>query len=114
MKSAAEADGVSLFLISGFRGIDYQREILEKKLAEGRQLTELLTVIAAPGYSEHHTGRAVDLSTNGCPALEVEFEKTEAFEWLTKNAAEFGFVMSYPKDNQYGISYEPWHWCFQA
>jgi len=114
MKMAAQVDGVSLFLISAFRSVEYQQTLWQKKLAEGRQLTEILTVIAAPGYSEHHTGRAVDVSTNDCPALEVEFEKTQAFKWLTRKAGDFGFVMSYPEGNQYGITYEPWHWCFQV
>jgi D-alanyl-D-alanine carboxypeptidase len=114
MKLAAESEGVSLYLISAFRSIEYQHTLLEKKLADGRQLTEILTVNAAPGYSEHHTGRAVDISTKDCPALEIEFEKTQAFEWLARRAVDFGFVMSYPEGNQYGISYEPWHWCFQV
>jgi len=114
MKLAAESEGVSLYLISAFRSIEYQRNLLEKKLADGRQLPEILTVNAAPGYSEHHTGRAVDLGTKDCLALEVKFEKTDAFQWLTIRAVDFGFVMSYPEGNQYGIAYEPWHWCFQV
>ena len=114
MKQAAADKGVSLFLISAFRSYEYQRNLFKKKLAQGAQLNEILGVNAAPGYSEHHTGRAIDLSTINCPALEEEFEKTQAFEWLMRNSEEFGFTLSYPKDNPYGLNYEPWHWCYQA
>ena len=114
MKAAAAGDGVVIHLISAYRDIDYQCQIFKRKLDAGLQLASILQVNAAPGYSEHHTGRAVDLGTEDCPALETEFEKTPAFKWLSANAGEYGFVMSYPKDNPLGISYEPWHWCFKA
>ena len=113
MKQAATEQGFSLFLISAFRDIEYQRAIFEKKLARGVPIEEILTVNAAPGYSEHHTGCAIDAGTSGCDALVEEFENTEIFQWLTKNAADFKYFMSYPRDNSYGICYEPWHWCFR-
>ena len=69
-----------------------------------------MTVSAAPGYSEHHTGRAVDIATPGSRPLTEEFEDSAAFHWLNENAADFGFSMSYPRDNRYGFIYEPWHW----
>ena len=67
---------------------------------------------AAPGYSEQHSGRAVDLGTMGCDALSEEFENTKVYQWLVKNAGGFGFYLSYPRDNPYGIDFEPWHWCY--
>ena len=114
MKQAAAESGVEIFLISAFRSLQYQHELIESKLQKGRSLTEILTVNAAPGFSEHHTGRAVDLGTSGCPALVEEFENTLAFQWLATNAKRFGFQLSYPRDNASGIGYEPWHWCFQV
>ena len=45
------------------------------------------------------------------PPAEESFEATDAFAWLTGNAGDFGFQMSYPRDNPHGITYEPWHWC---
>ena len=75
-------------------------------------LESILTICAPPGYSEHHTGRAVDISTVGSPALEVEFDQTTAYAWLTENAAKFGYHLSYPLGNGWGYQYEPWHWCF--
>ena len=65
---------------------------------------------AAPGHSEHHTGRAVDIATPGSRPLTEEFEDTDAFRWLTSRAVEFGFSLTYPRDNPWGIAYEPWHW----
>lgn len=110
MKAAAAAEGVVLRLISAFRSIDRQVEILREKLAEGRTVEEILAASAPPGYSEHHTGRAIDIDTDGAAALEIEFERTPAFAWLSRNAARFGFVLSFPEGNRYGYQYEPWHW----
>lgn len=113
MKAGAAADGVTLFLISAFRGIDYQHDVIARKLRGGRSIEEVLQVNCAPGYSEHHTGRAIDVGTTGCDALVEAFEFTEAFRWLESNGNEYSFFMSYPRKNQFGIKYEPWHWCFQ-
>jgi len=114
MNAAALSDGVVLKIASAFRSIDRQVEILREKLAQGVSLEAILAVSAPPGFSEHHTGCAIDLTTDGVPALEVEFENTAAFRWLTENAARFGFVLSFPQGNPYGYEYEPWHWCFKA
>ena len=114
MKEAAARDGVVLQLVSAFRSIAYQHELIQRKLARGDSIDAILAVNAAPGYSEHHTGRALDIGTPGYPHLETEFERSPAFTWLCANAAAFGFVMSFPKDNSYGVQYEPWHWCFRA
>lgn len=110
MRTSAAADDVTLLLISGFRSVDYQRQIIERKVARGDSLDTILRVNAAPGYSEHHTGRAVDIGTPGSTPLEEEFENTDAFRWLTRNAGHFGFHLSYPRNNPQGIVYEPWHW----
>ena len=66
-----------------------------------------------PGFSEHHSGRALDLGTPGCDGLSEDFEATQAFEWLSESASRFGFVLSYPHDNAWGFSYEPWHWALR-
>jgi len=110
MREAARHDGVELQVVSAFRSIEYQLGILERKLARGLSIDEILRVSAAPGYSEHHSGRALDLTTPGFAPLEEEFERSPAFAWLTRNAARFGFHLSYPRDNRHGIAYEPWHW----
>ncbi|MEG3193007.1 M15 family metallopeptidase [Lysobacter sp. D1-1-M9] len=112
LRQAALRDDVVLEAISGYRSHDYQLGIFERKLARGLGVAEILTVNAAPGYSEHHSGRALDIGTPGEPAAEESFENTDAFAWLRGNAGSHGFVMSYPRDNPHGIVYEPWHWCW--
>ena len=113
MKKAAAKDGIAFFLISAFRGPQYQHDLIARKIKRGTPLREILQVNAAPGFSEHHTGRAVDIGTKDCVALEEEFEQTAAFDWLQKNGKSFGFSMSYPRGNSAGFAYEPWHWCFK-
>ena len=110
MVRAAAAGGVQLMIVSGYRSIDYQARLIRKKINAGQQLNDILTVSAAPGYSEHHTGRAVDIATPGSRPLTEEFEESAAFRWLTENAADFGFSMTYPRGNRFGFIYEPWHW----
>ncbi len=112
MRSAAAADGVDLLPVSGFRSHYYQADLLRRKIRAGRSLADLLTVNAAPGYSEHHSGRALDITTADTPPLQTQFEETDAFHWMKKNAAQFQFLLSYPKETSGIISYEPWHWCF--
>ena len=110
LRDAAGRDGVLLEAISGYRSHDYQLGIFDRKLARGLSIEEILAVNAAPGFSEHHAGRALDIGTPGEPAAEESFERTPAFAWLQAHAAEHGFVMSYPRDNPHGIVHEPWHW----
>jgi D-alanyl-D-alanine carboxypeptidase len=107
MRETAERDGgVMLQVVSAFRSVEYQLGIIRRKRERGLTMDEILRVSAAPGFSEHHSGRAFDLTTPGFAALEEEFEKSAAFAWLRANAATFG----YP----HGIAYEPWHWCWHA
>ena len=87
-----------------------ERRILARKRARGLGVDEILTVNAAPGFSEHHGGRALDIGTPGEPPAEDSFERTAAFDWLRAHAGAHGFTMSYPRDNPHGIVYEPWHW----
>ncbi|MNJ99234.1 D-alanyl-D-alanine carboxypeptidase [compost metagenome] len=113
MKAAAATDGVVLEVVSAFRSIERQIEIIQYKLDRYMPMEKILTLSAPPGYSEHHTGRAIDINTPGCMATEEEFQDTEAFRWLSVHAGRFGFTLSYPRDNNLGFIYEPWHWCFQ-
>ena len=112
MKAKAADDGISLVIVSAFRSVERQVELLRAKLEQGVSIDEIFSANAPPGHSEHHTGRAIDIGTLGCAPLAPEFDATPAFAWLTKHAAEFGFRLSYPEGNPFGICYEPWHWCF--
>jgi D-alanyl-D-alanine carboxypeptidase len=113
MRAAAAADDITLLPLSGFRSVARQTKIIRSNLAKGRPLDDLLRFVAAPGCSEHHTGRAIDIGSPDEGAhFEAAFEKTKEYRWLRKRAEEFGFRLSYPKNNPHGIGYEPWHWCY--
>jgi zinc D-Ala-D-Ala carboxypeptidase len=114
MFEAALRDGVVLEAISGYRSHDYQLGIFARKRARGLSVEEILAVNAAPGYSEHHSGLALDIGTPGEPPAEESFEDTPAFAWLREHAGGHGFEMSYPRGNPHGIVYEPWHWRYAA
>jgi D-alanyl-D-alanine carboxypeptidase len=114
MRHAAAAQQIPLVPLSGFRSIPRQAEIIRGKLAAGHALPDILRYIAAPGFSEHHTGRAVDIGAPEHLDLDEDFARTPAFRWLERHAGDFGFRLSYPRDNPHGIGYEPWHWCWHA
>jgi zinc D-Ala-D-Ala carboxypeptidase len=112
MQRAAATNNISLEAISGYRGHAYQYGIFQRKIARGQNVQDILKVNAAPGYSEHHSGRAIDIGTPGEPPAEESFEKTVAYIWLIEHAQDFGFRLSYPRNNPHNINYEPWHWYF--
>lgn len=110
MQAAAAADGVELGIVSAFRSIARQVQLVRRKLDQGQTIEEVLALSAPPGFSEHHSGRVVDLMTPGSATLEADFAETPAYQWLQANAKRFGFVLSYPEDNPEGYLFEPWHW----
>lgn len=114
LKDAAKQDQIALEIVSAFRNVDEQFEIIRAKLEQGLPLETILTLSAPPGYSEHHSGYAVDINTPGCRAREAPFEHTDAFRWLMANACRFGYSLSYPRGNSFGFIYEPWHWFFRG
>lgn len=114
MKAAAAAEGIEFFMTAGFRSPEYQAELIRQAVRQGYRFPEVLNYILAPGYSEHHTGRAIDLvsaESDGVPFPEL-YEQTSGFLWLERRADEFGFSMTYPRDNKFGAIYEPWHWVY--
>ena len=113
MSASARASGVVLVPISGFRTVkDQQHLFFDVKAQRGQTATKRAEVSAPPGYSEHHTGYAVDIGDSRSPAtnLSTNFDKTRAYKWLSANAARYSFELSFPKNNRQGVSYEPWHW----
>lgn len=115
MQAAAQADGVNLTMISAFRDLKTQEQLFfGVKEQRSQNATKRAEVSAPPGYSEHHTGYAVDLGDGNAPEtnLEADFANTAAFRWLEQNALKYSFEMSFPPDNKQGVSYEPWHWRF--
>jgi D-alanyl-D-alanine carboxypeptidase len=112
MQRTARQEGVHIVLRSGYRSHSRQSWLFYGvAAARGITLAERARVSAPPGYSEHHTGYALDLDDGQDPRpLRQSFERTRAGKWLFANAHRFCFEMSFPRDNHQGISYEPWHW----
>ena len=113
MIAKAKAEGIKLGIVSGFRTIEDQDYLyFDVKAERGESAKTRAEVSAPPGYSEHHTGYAVDFIDESKPDTHVEksFETTPAFRWLKKNAAFYNFEMSFPDDPSSPLSYEPWHW----
>ena len=113
MKKDAKKDAINLKFISAFRSFDEQKKIIQRKLNKGYSINIILKENTIPGYSEHHTGQAIDFTSEGMSSLSVNFENSKTFQWLIKNGKSYGFYLSYPKDNKAGIMYEPWHWMFK-
>lgn len=113
MKKSAQSANIQLQIISAYRSLDYQKQLIENKIYKGIPIEEILKVNTLPGFSEHHTGCAIDIGSDNAAVLEVEFDQSPAFKWLVKNANTFNFFLTYPKENNTGIMYEPWHWCFK-
>jgi D-alanyl-D-alanine carboxypeptidase len=112
LKLAADRDSVEVYIVSAFRSVQRQSELILRKLDTGQSLKKVLEMLAPPGCSEHHTGNAIDLGTREAQPLDPAFESTAAFKWLQRNAAQYGFNLSFPRNNEFGYVYEPWHWCF--
>lgn len=115
MYNAAKADGCTLTPYSGWRSISRQKSNYENKVSsymkEGnsRSKAEQLAAewILPPGASEHNMGLAMDIVNT-----KESFENTKEFKWLQAHAAEYGFILRYPKDKVSitKVAYEPWHW----
>lgn len=111
-----------ILVTSAYRSYDYQEKLFSKYVSDlvnagystEDALAEVLRTSAHPGYSEHQSGLCVDLIEAGELSLEVSFEDCPAFDWLSKNAHRYGFILRYPEDkeNLTGYSYEPWHYRF--
>lgn len=115
MAAAAAAEGVYLAPLSGFRSQADQAHIFFGVKAErGESPGDRAEVSAPPGYSEHHTGYALDIGDSDQPETDVEpsFADTEAYRWLQANAVRYGFELSFPENNPQGVAFEPWHWRF--
>ena len=116
MREEAKKDGIYLVFLSGYRSINLQNDIFYSlKSIRNQVAAERARVSAPPGYSEHSTGFAIDIgdATQRETDFETDFENTDAFRWLIKNAAKFHFKLSFNKDNKY-IDYEPWHWRYEG
>ena len=120
MQAAAAKDGVTIWMQSGYRSVDYQKNLYDQKtqyfrnkgLSEAEAKKQAANIVNPPGYSEHNCGLAADLNSPEHTDLTEGFENTEAFRWLSAHAVEYGFILRYPKNAEAvtEITYEPWHW----
>jgi zinc D-Ala-D-Ala carboxypeptidase len=115
MLADANADGVLLMAVSGFRSKEDQRQLFFEISRQRNQTPAQRAKVSAPaGYSEHHTGYALDIGDRNSPStiLDPRFDQTAAFRWLEQNASKYSFELSFPQNNTQGVMYEPWHWRF--
>lgn len=109
----------TLLVESAYRSPAYQLAIFLYYLEfHNWNISKTAKRVALPGYSEHGNPKqqAMDFITaDGKPSDEkpLEFARTEEYRWLLENAHCFGFYLSYPKHNRWGVAFEPWHWSYQ-
>ncbi len=105
MKAAATADGIPMWICSGYRSYSYQSQLYNNYAArDGKAKAD--TYSARPGHSEHQTGLAMDINY-----ADDSFLGTPTADWLAKNCWKYGFIIRYPKGKESitGYKYEPWH-----
>lgn len=124
MRDAAAADGINLYLRSGFRKISLQKTYydshIQSYMQQGKSEEEAIRLTrqyyTEPGHSEHHSGLALDIITveyqRDVYSLTEQFAETDGYRWLIAHCAEFGFILRYPKGKTdiTQINYEPWHY----
>lgn len=129
LAEAAEEAGYPLIMVSAFRSVANQQEVFdssvnrrmsEENISEEEATRLTSEEVTKPGFSEHHTGLAIDVvDTNwynnytayAGEILDAAYGDEASAKWLAENAAEYGFIIRYPegKENITGITYEPWH-----
>ncbi len=117
MLDDALSEGIDIGVWSPYRSYATQKMLFNRQVQkqinngvpESEAPDKAATIVARPGTSEHNTGLALDIN-----CANDSFEKTKAYEWLTKNAENYGFVMRYSKEKQEltGVIHESWHWRF--
>ncbi len=125
LADAAKAAGHPLAMVSAYRSVAYQEEIFNANvntlMSQGHTKEEAIRItkltFTEPGYSEHHTGLAVDVvdqdwyQNHTGELLNEGFGDTDGGKWLQAHAREYGFIIRYPKGKHdiTQIDYEPWH-----
>lgn len=120
MLRGCRAAGNSPLIVSSYRDWSQQEELYQNKVSElmaqglDRETAEAdaKSHAAAPGYSEHQLGLAVDIVDEGYTALDEKQADTAAQQWLMENCWQYGFILRYPegKSEITGVEYQPWHY----
>lgn len=105
MAEQAEKEGILLQADSSYRSSWYQKKIFIRMLEEGREFNDIIRYVAPPGYSEHALGTVVDFTPSNW-----RFAATPAYEWLQKNAEQYGFFETLPEYPRIKTPWEAWHW----
>lgn len=98
MIADANKEGLTHFIVmSGYRTLAEQQDLYNEMGAN---------YAMKPGYSEHHTGLALDIGST-----ETTMDVAPEGAWLASNAWRYGFILRYPADKVAitGIEFEPWH-----
>ena len=117
-KTIEEETGKSLLINSGYRSPAYQMLIFLGYLKKNFwNIRKTMRGVALPGYSQHGypDKQAIDFaSAEILEKKKKDFSETKEYQWLIKNAVEFGFRLSFPKNNRFGVKFEPWHWHYES
>lgn len=108
-----EEIGKELLVVSGYRSPTYQLLVFVNSYVRnnGCSIARTARYVTLPGYSEHGNParQALDFGTKR-GTYNGHFSRTQEYRWLVRNAKQFGFMFSYPRNNKVGVAYEPWHW----
>lgn len=118
--AAARAEGLNVFLSSGYRSYNDQSYLYNRKIGQGYSPEQAATIVAPPGTSEHQSGLACDITDRYYELKDSSLENTATYIWMSEHCHEYGFIVRYPKDKSgltteeaktsvTGIIYEPWH-----
>ena len=109
MKEDAAKEGYYISIVSGYRSVDYQRGLYNRYLSTDSQ-ENVDRYSARPGYSEHHTGMAMDIFGSNCSELR-DFENSPEYPWVRDNCYKYGFIIRYLEETESitGYEAEPWH-----
>lgn len=125
-ETAAASAGYPLVMVSAYRSISYQEQIVSESItqnmsqygmSEEEARKETMKLMTEPGYSEHHTGLAIDVvdsdyfNRTAGNLLVSGYGDEPGAKWIAANAAKYGFIVRYPvgKEDITKIDYEPWH-----
>ena len=118
--AAARAQGLNVYLSSGYRDYNTQSYLYNRKIGQGYSAEDAARIVAPPGTSEHQTGLACDITDRYYELKDSSLENTATYQWMSQHCHEYGFIVRYPKDKSgmttadaaesvTGIIYEPWH-----
>ncbi|MEG2930924.1 MAG: M15 family metallopeptidase, partial [Ruthenibacterium sp.] len=120
MISDGNATGLKLKVVSGYRTYERQKTNydaqLKKQLAAGKSQADAEAaaglITAPPGASEHNLGLGMDIMAKNYTTYDEGYAATNEAKWLLENAANYGFILRYPKGSEAitGFEFEPWHY----